>query len=70
VGPLGDAVRGRSTVADIEPAGGDDTSFRREASDGYSNVVVAASLNLIRSWKETTYHLQTEFTQNSTELCT
>jgi len=45
VGPLGDVGRGR-------PAGGDrgaDASFRREDSDGYSNVVVAASLNLIRS---------------------
>lgn len=45
VGPLGDDVgrRGRAAVAD------GDTSFRTEASDGYSNIVVAASLNLIRS---------------------
>lgn len=53
VGPLGDVGRGSSAGDDGE-LGGDDASFRRDASDGYSNVVVAASLNLIRSYKDNT----------------
>lgn len=49
-----DVRRGRLVCDDKELEGGDDASFRRDASDGYSNIVVAASLNVIRSCKANT----------------
>lgn len=53
VGPFGDVGRGRPAGDDRE-LGRDDASLRSDASDGYSNVVVAASSNLIRSYKDNT----------------